>query len=158
MKGTVTKPKIDTWRSERGTTYYVHTKKEFSYRALFEDSWDSTVFHKFRVELFVNVLTLTRNSNHNQNVKCHLFVNKRKHSFLASFFEATPNSVFLNCTAKTGRLSFAGLLQLFSVRWRFIYLNATFHRGITKPFIFTKTGVPYWDSSCLTIWSAKSKA
>ena len=55
-----------------------------------------------------------------------------------------------------GRLSFAGLPRLFSVRWRFIYLNATFHRGITKPFIFTKTGVPYWDSGCLTIWSAES--
>ena len=43
-------------------------------------------------------------------------------------------------------LSFAGLPRLFSVRWCFFYVNGTFHRGITKPFILNFTGVLYWNS------------
>ena len=41
------------------------------------------------------------------------------------------SSVFLQ---PSRRLSFAGLPHLLVVRWRFIYVNGIFHRGITKPY------------------------
>ena len=50
----------------------------------------------------------------------------------------------------TASLSFAGLPRLFPVRWRFFYVNGTFHCGITKPFILAFTGVHYWNSQHLT--------